>query len=200
MLTKLDAVNYLLDVLGSSPVDSIDNLHPDVASCVNKLERSQHLITQKGYWFNRDKGRTFTPTAAGDIVVPHTVMKIVDAPIGVIQRGVQLYNTIDNTYKFNGPITCDAITDLEWDYLPVSVRNAIMYHAGVQVASIDLEDSQKAAEQNEQFASAIAMVNAEQTEMTRHNFLTSPSALRTRSRLQPYRRAQFNPNYPGGGY
>ena len=199
MQTELDAVNYLLDVLGSPPVDGLETVHPDIATCLNKLKDSSTNIQSTGWWFNNEHSFTITPDADGHIYVPDNTLRVLafNNP-DYIQRGNRVYNTITNSYVFPLAITVDLIVQLPWNELPMQAMQAIKYHAAMQVCSIDLEDSQKAAEQGRLAATAQAQLKAEDLRLERHNILNTPATRLMRAARRPYGRRGVHPYIPGG--
>jgi hypothetical protein len=71
-----------------------------------------------------------------------------------------------------------------------------MFHAAMQVCSIDLEDSQKATEQSRLYKQVYTQVKAEDLEVNRRNLLKTPQASRVTSRYRNSR--SVNPYRPGG--
>ena len=51
-MEKLEAVQMLLRAIGSSPVNSLNVAHPDVANALNSLERLRKSVQKRGWWFN----------------------------------------------------------------------------------------------------------------------------------------------------
>lgn len=202
MITKLDAVNYLLDILGSAPVDTIDNLHPDVVACLNKLEHSTRFVQQRGYWFNKNHNVTLEPDGDGEILLGTDTTKVSGQDYGymVVQRGTKLYDLRTNSFVFTEPVRVDITQEWDFEEVPASVQNAIQYYAGYMVASIDLEDSQKASEQMQMYQVAAAEVLGEEIEIKRRNVFRTPKVQRTLQRVRPYnlRTNGYNPVYPGG--
>ena len=202
MQTELDAVNYLLDVLGSPPVGELDTLHPDVATCQSKLRDSSIFVQSTGYWFNQDYNWVLTPDVNGELFVPNTVLKVLAIHNKfAIQRGTKLYDPTTHEYIFTEPVTIDIIEHLPWELLPTSVQNAVKYHAAMQVCTIDLEDSNKANDQEKLYTAAHIQVKAEDLELKHRNMLRTPAAMRYQTAARPYsrRRTGGNPMLPGGG-
>jgi hypothetical protein len=199
MTSELDAVNYLLDVLGSTPVDSLDTLHPDLASCQTKLKVSSKFLQSPGLWYNQDISIVLTPdVTTKEIAIAPNTLKVNAAPYNdfVIQRGLKLYDSVNNTYQFECPVTVDIIRLLDWDELPATVQDSIMFHAAKQVCDIDLEDEAKARTQNSLFKAVFGQVRAEDVQLKRRNLLNSPQASRVTSRYRNSR--TVNPMRPGG--
>jgi hypothetical protein len=187
MTSELDAVNYLLDVLGSTPVGDLETLHPDLASCQTKLKSSSRLIQGPGMWYNREIGKVLVPNeTTKEIALQADYLKVNASPYNdfAIQRGLKLYDSFNHTYQFEGSVQADIIQELVWDELPPSVQDSIMYHAAMQVCNIDLEDSQKGMEQRALYTQVFTQVKAENTELQRRNILRSPQALKVRSRYK----------------
>jgi hypothetical protein len=162
------------------------------------MKVSSKFVQSPGLWYNRDISIVLTPDATSkEIIVPLNTLKINAAPYSdfVVQRGLKLYDSVNNTYQFGSAVTVDIIRLLEWDELPATVQDTIMYHAAMQVCSIDLEDSQKATEQNRLYKAVYAQVKAEDLELNRRNLLNTPHASRLRSRR---RGGSTNPMRPGG--
>lgn len=200
MQSKTDAVNYLLDVLGSPPVTTLDVLHPDVATSLTKLQDSSLSVQTTSMWYNREFSIVLTPNEAGEIDVPVDCIKVLAIyDTKAIQRGEKLYDRHNNTYQFTQPVTVDMVRHLEWEYLPVSVQLAIKYRAAMQVATIDLEDAQKGSDQEKLYNQAFAWLKAEDLQINRHNMLQTPQAKTHLSMTRRGRRGSYNPIYPGGG-
>lgn len=203
MITKLEAVNYLLDVLGSTPVGDLETLHPDLGSALSKLQSSSGTVQKVGMWYNKEIYVELTPNEiTKEIALSNDCIKVIGIYGDfVIQRGLKLYDTQKNTYQFDCPVFIDYVVDLEWDYLPQSVQDAIKFHAAMQIASIDLEDQVKYAEQRALYVDAYVQVKAEDLEIKQRNVLLTPKSIRTRGRVQPYRLRSgggFDVTRPGG--
>ena len=53
-MEQLIAVNYLLSLIGSSPVGDLETLHPDAAIAKARLDEANKGLQEEGWWFNQD--------------------------------------------------------------------------------------------------------------------------------------------------
>lgn len=77
-LTKLEAVNILLDTIGETPVNSLTGtLTADVAKAKSTLEEVNKRVQNKGWHFNTKYDYTLTPDAiTNHIAIPVNVVKV----------------------------------------------------------------------------------------------------------------------------
>lgn len=202
-MTELEAVNYLLDVLGSPPLGDLETLHPDADSSLKKLRDSAATLQKEGMWYNKELSVEFTPDeTTKEIILPNTCLKVLGiCGDFVIQRGTKLYDTINNTYQFDAAIHIDYIDNLQWDLLPYSVQEAAKFHGAMQVCSIDLEDARKYEEQRALYEVAYIQLKKDDLEIKRRNVLNTPTSRRMRAAVRPYRLyggGSYNPYRPGG--
>ena len=202
MIDKLDAVNYCLSILGSTPVGSLeDSLHPDADICLTRINEALLTIQKEGWWFNTEVNWALTPDANKDIDLPANTIKVLGIQGEfVIQRGIKLYDSINNTYQFDNAVTVNLIVNLDWDLLPFSVQESAKYLAAQRVCEIDLEDHIKASGEEKQFTASYIQLKKEDLQIEQRNALRSPKAMLTRSGVKPYRRRTqgTNPNFAGG--
>jgi len=198
----LDAVNYQLALLGSPPVATVDELHPDVQSAITALTEANKAIQNKSWWFNTDYNVKMTPDATTkEITLGSSVYEVIaTSRLGVIQRGTKLYDTYNNTYQFDIPVYINTVNRLDWDLLDESVQDTIKFRAAVHVCENDLEDFTKAETQKEFFQAAIIQMKKTNLKIQRRNIFTTPRVARAMYRVRPYALANGmrNPLYPGG--
>ena len=188
----VEAQDYILEVLGSSPTGDITSSNPDAQAARAALKRISKSVQKTGWWFNTDHNVIMEPAPVSkEILLPVNVLKIV--PYGsdnqkVVQRGIKLYDSINNSYQFDRNITAARILNLDWDLLPYDVQETVQFSAASELCSTDLEDSIKAAEQRDLATAALLEVRKTHLKVSKKNALTSPAAARFRSRIRPYRR------------
>lgn len=204
MIEKLEAVNYLLGLMGSPPVgDLVDSLHPDVSVCLNHLNEADRTIQIRGWWFNKDYYVELTPDATTkEISFPSDTLEVTATNrLGVVQRGVKAYDTLNNTYQFDANIFVNYIRRLDWDLLDESVQEACKFLAAKQLCSIDLEDDAKADTQEQMFTAAMIQMKKTDLRVKRRNIFTTPRVSRALYRVRPYKNTSAggrNPYFPGG--
>lgn len=140
--TKVDAINQVLSAIGSVGINSDEEIEWNVdAAEVDKLidVMSQQVQTNqgKGWWFNREAFHKLTPDpVTGFIVVPNnTISAFVkrgsEGVKSISLRGTQFFDSETLGYDMRslvnsqGVIECILVVNLEFDFLPVSVKKAI---------------------------------------------------------------------------
>lgn len=127
LLTKLAAVNAMLESVWESPVSTLEGPAVGaVAMARRTLEESSMTVQDTGWAFNTEDGVTLTPDVNGCISLPTNIMQVdstqEDRCVDVIQRGTRLYNRGDHTYTFTKPIKVRKVTLLDFEEVPQSAR------------------------------------------------------------------------------
>ena len=197
-MLKLDAVNYLLGILGSSPVGDLANKNPDVATAEKALNAAIVSVTSKGYWFNEVYNVTLSPDPITKQIDSSAYTKIISRSEYAVERNSLLFSPHNNSYQFENDVTFDGVAILNWELLPEVVQDAVQFFAGIQLCTVELEDSTKRGEVQEFYNNAILQVKSEELEIKRVNRQTSPRVRLARQRVSPARLGgRGGPNFGG---
>lgn len=155
--TRLDAINYIIGCIGLSPVDSEDEYNLDVAMAAQAMDNISRRVQDnrgQGWWFNREHNWTLMPDPiTGEVQVPNNALAVyyIDRyrhQKRMATRGRNLYDT--NKYRYDmrpfardycystntdGQLNLTIVTQLEFDDLPYTAKDAIATAAGVRFAS-----------------------------------------------------------------
>ena len=200
-MKKIDAINILLSLVGSSPVNSVDSGQPDAVAANNQLDRATTELLSRGWWFNTDYAKVVEPDpATKQVSVGSNALSVQSrwAPY-LVQRGKLMYNPTGHTYQFEEPLTLDIVTLLDWDLIPTAAQEAIRYRAGYAMVLDELEDAQKASQQAREYEIAVALLKAEELRARQYNTFNNPRILRARAGVRPYYRG-LGGAYLGAGY
>lgn len=186
-MKELDAVNMLLRLIGSTPVNSLQAPHPDVANALTTLRRVSDQLQQKGWWFNLDYNIVMTPNSEKDIKFASTIVSAKTCDTALIKRGDRLYNRAKQTYKFDAPVTLERVTRLlEWDELPETMKTYCAYFAAAEFVRDELEDQAKQDDLNSSAQRALIEVNAQELDEGNHNMFDKARVRRARYGTRPY--------------
>lgn len=202
-MTKLEAVNYLLGILGSAPVGALTNKNPDVSIAETALDAAIDSVTSSGLWFNEVYDVTFTPDPISSQIDLTGYYKVITtSPQYGILLDDKMFDPKNNTYEFSQPVIAHGIKKIEFAKLPVSAQEAVKYFAGVQLCTTDLEDSQKRSEVEVFYNNAYRQVKNEDLEIKRRNQQTgNPRVIQALQRVRPARLyGRTGPNFGGRGY
>ena len=183
----VEAQDYILGVLGSAPTGDITSQNPDAQAARARLDHVKSIIQKHGWWFNTDYSITMAPSIDDkEILLPVNVLKVVPLyTAGVVQRGIKLYDSVNATYQFEADVVVNRIVDLDWDLLPASVQDYVMYRAAGELCATDLEDSVKANEQYELAITAKQEIKREHLQIQKQNVFTSPRVARAQAGVRP---------------
>ena len=184
----VEAQDYILGVLGSSPTGDITSLNPDAQAARSAIKNTKKTLQKRGWWFNTNHNVVMSPNSDSEILLPSNVIKII--PVGnqmIIQRGIKLYDSANNTYKIAVDVTAHQILDLTWELLPVDMKDAVRFRAAGELCSTELEDSKKAEEQFTLYNEAIRGVLSADLKSSKKNVFNSPTSQRILRRIRPYR-------------
>lgn len=131
--TKLEAVNSMLLTIGESAVATLSPAPiPEVTVAVQLLDANIKELCSRGWFWNTEYGVELTPNGDDEIVVtdicrisPHAQSgRVVDVNQSgqYVLRGTKVFDLLNKTYEFTGPITVTVARFLDWDYLPESAR------------------------------------------------------------------------------
>ena len=137
--SKLQAVNKALQMMGESPLNSLQGLLGLGNLAEETLDSVSRKVQVEGWSFNTDYQITLTKdSTTNEISVGTNVSRVVVDPyeyydIDVVQRGSRLYDRKNNTYEFTTDLKADMTVILEWDDLPEHARVYIMTKAGKEL-------------------------------------------------------------------
>lgn len=137
MLTKLDAVNLILDGIGEEPVSSLNSGLPDAETAERFLDRVSREVQAKGWHCNTDFKYRLIPDENSLIRLPQTILRIdttyTDKNINVTVRDYldkkHLYNVKDQTFEFPRAILVNVVWEFLFEDLTYELQNYIAYHA-----------------------------------------------------------------------
>lgn len=188
-MNELEALNMLLRLIGSSPVNNIATPHPDAANAKTTLNRIRRQAQRRGWWFNIDYNTTYAPDENGNILIPDEISSLVAEDKNLIKRGKKLYNKLAQTFVFTTSIVaCRTTRILEWDDMPECMQEYCAYFAAEQFVRDELEDPQKQADLKSSAGIAALDVKKQDLEEGRYNMFNNARVLQARAGVQPYQR------------
>ncbi|QDP58704.1 MAG: putative tail tubular protein [Prokaryotic dsDNA virus sp.] len=188
-MTELEAMNMLLRLIGSSPVNSLSTPHPDAANAKVTLDRIRKQFQRKGWWFNVDYKITMNPDSNDEIKLPSTYSTVIFQDSSLIKRGKYVYNKIEQTNKMYQPVIIErAVNTLDWDELPQSVQEYCAYFAGSQFIRDELEDPQKEANLQQSATQVLIDIRQQDLEESKFNMFNKRRVLQARAGVSPYSR------------
>ena len=136
-LTKLEAVNMVLDAIGESPVSSLTSGLPDAEAAEAKLDEVRVEILSRGWHQNIEKDVTLKRDANNEILLSNIYLRVDstggDKDVNVVQRYSngkrKLFNISKRQYTFDKDLVVDLIIDIPFDELTVELQNYIAARA-----------------------------------------------------------------------
>lgn len=130
MLTKLEAVNQVLDAIGEDPVSSLTSGLPDAEKAERALDRVSKEVQTTGWHCNTEKSYRLSPDASGKIFLSSTVLAIDTVGRSAIYNVVPkehegkraLYNVVKQTFTFTTPLYCDIVFFLDFESLTPALQ------------------------------------------------------------------------------
>lgn len=137
MLTKLDAVNIVLNAIGETPVSSLTSGLPDAEAAESKLDATIKEVLAKGWHQNLERSIVMNRNKDGEIIVPRQYLRVdtvgKDQTVNVVirkQNGKRkLFNLSAYSYTFERDLEVDAIIEIEFDSLIFELQNYIAHRA-----------------------------------------------------------------------
>ena len=133
--TELEAINIMLAAIGEAPVNKLTGTLPvDVAIAQSTLVEINKAVQAEGWSFNTEIDVTLTRNTANQIILPTDVLRV-DAnihqhpTIDPIQRGLKLYDRLNNTFTFEEDLICTVVYFREYSEIPEPARRYIAIRA-----------------------------------------------------------------------
>lgn len=136
-LTKLEAVNMVLDAIGESPVSSLTSGLPDAEAAEAKLDEVRVEILSRGWHQNIEKNVTLKRDANQEILLSNIYLRVDstggDKEVNVVQRYSngkrKLFDVTKRSYTFTKDLVVDLIIDIPFEELTVELQNYIASRA-----------------------------------------------------------------------
>lgn len=185
--TRLDAINYIIGCLGLAPVEAEDVYNLDVAMAAQALDNISRRLQDNGgsgWWFNKERNWMMSPDpVTKEVLVPNNTLAVYYTDNCRNQRrmstrGRSLYDV--NKHRFdmsyfadsNGYLNLTLITQLEFDDLPYTMKDAIATEAGVRFAASNEMEVNRIKVLTEQAQTAKFALDAEETSQRKNNAFT----------------------------
>lgn len=133
----LDAVNLILPKLGEHEVTRLDVPHPTLAIILPEIENELRSVLGKGWWFNEYKYNAM-PNSEGKIVLGTNVLSFTPTQVAAVLRGQELYNPETLSFVWTSPVEGVVRELLEFDVIPASAQQYVMYSALVNAYATDI--------------------------------------------------------------
>lgn len=126
--TKLEAVNTLLATIGESPVNSLSSGLVEASLAEQTLDNVSRDMQSTGWAFNTDLTFKLTPNASNEITLPANCLHVdttslrMSSTSDLVQRGMRMYDRINNTYTITETIEVNIVVLLPFDEMPEAAR------------------------------------------------------------------------------
>jgi len=134
--TELESVNIMLAAIGEAPINSLTGTLPvDARLAQSTLAEVNKEVQSEGWSFNTEIDVTLTRDASNDHVSLSTDVLRVDPnihqhpTIDAIQRGLKLYDRLNNKYEFDEDLICTVVYFRTFDEIPEPARRYITIKA-----------------------------------------------------------------------
>ena len=164
--TELESVNIMLAAIGESPINSLSGTLPvDARLAQSTLKEVNKDVQSEGWSFNTEIDVTFTRDATTKLIsLPTNILRIdpnihQHPSIDAIQRGLKLYDRLNNKYEFDEDLLCTVVYFRDFDEIPEPARRYITIKAArVFVDRLVSDDGLRSyTQQDETRARAILM-------------------------------------------
>ncbi len=137
MLTKLEAVNIILNSIGETPVSSLASGLPDAEEAEAKLDATSLEVQSKGWHQNVERGLYLSRQSSNEIIIPDHYLRVdtvdEDVHINVTIREQngrrKMFDVINHKFKFDKDLKCDVIVSIAFEGLTFEMQNYIAQRA-----------------------------------------------------------------------
>nr|CAI9750394.1 tail protein [Autographiviridae sp.] len=128
----LDAINDMLAAIGEAPVNTLDNSeNVDVINAIRVLDKVNRQVQSKGWSFNHIEDTYLNPDIfTNKIKWQDDILYLVGTDgTKYIQKGDYVYDFDNQTDTFESAIEVEMIRLVDFEYMPVPVRDYIVAKA-----------------------------------------------------------------------
>lgn len=130
MLTKLEAVNIVLDSIGETPVSSLTSGLPDAEAAEAKLDEVTTEVLAKGWHQNTNYNVKLTRNYLNKIVIPNTYIKVdtvgenkeLNVTVRTEQNVRYLFDLKKQTFIFDTDPFCNVVIKLDFPDLTPTMQ------------------------------------------------------------------------------
>jgi len=133
--TELESINIMLAAIGEAPINSLTGTLPvDARLAQQTLTEINKKVQMEGWSFNTEIDVTFTRDGSNEIALSTDTLRI-DAnihqhpTIDPIQRGLKLYDRLNNKYQFEEDLICTVVYFRAFNEIPEPARYYITIKA-----------------------------------------------------------------------
>lgn len=192
-LSKLDAVNIMLEAVGESPVSSLSSGLPEAEAAERFLDRLSQEIQEQGWSFNTDSDYEMSVDSDGFIKLNADILRIdttgrdkwraVSVRIDTNDNDQRkLYNNDENTYNWEdlgvSSVFVDVVNFLDFDNLPFTAANYIAYEAAVNYQTSTLGSRALDGLLKERWSQALTRFQDSEADQEDTNMLTASPYMR----------------------
>jgi len=130
--TELESVNIMLAAIGEAPINSLTGTLPvDARLAQSTLTEVNKDVQSEGWSFNTEIDVTLTrDSVKKQIALPTDVLRVdpnihQHTTIDAIQRGLRLYDRLNNKFEFNEDLICTVVYLRTFDEIPEPARRYI---------------------------------------------------------------------------
>ena len=182
MLTKLEAINQMLDAIGEDAVSSLEATDiEDVEAALRTFDRVNRQVQAKGWHRNTDTEYVLSRDVNNRILIPSDTLRIDSsgphAHIDIVPRKLSgflyVYNRDKNTFIFESDLIVDIVRLLDFESLTPELQMYITAKAAsaFKTGETRIEDIKSAilASESAQNSAKIALTAADAAEISLEN-------------------------------
>ena len=133
--TELESVNIMLAAIGEAPINKLtDTLPVDARLAQSTLTEVNKEVQSEGWSFNTEIDVTLTRDGSNHVAISTDTLRIdpnihQHPTIDAIQRGLKLYDRLNNKYEFDEDLICTVVYFRTFDEIPEPARRYITIKA-----------------------------------------------------------------------
>ena len=133
--TELEASNIMLAAIGEAPINKLtDTLPVDARLAQSTLTEVNKEVQSEGWSFNTEIDVTLTRDGSNHVAISTDTLRIdpnihQHPTIDAIQRGLKLYDRLNNKYEFDEDLICTVVYFRTFDEIPEPARRYITIKA-----------------------------------------------------------------------
>ncbi len=133
--TELESINIMLAAIGEAPINSLTGTLPvDARLAQSTLTEVNKEVQSEGWSFNTEIDVTLTRDASNHVALSIDVLRVDPnihhhTDIDAIQRGLKLYDRLNNKYDFAKDLICTVVYFRTFEEIPEPARRYITIKA-----------------------------------------------------------------------